>query len=165
MCCVVSFAPFICPALHTCTNSHPHIDAKIKPAVNQIEHHPYLVQPQLVQMCQENGIAVTAYSSFGPQSFLELQNKRALGVGPLFDHPAVTKAAQAHVKTPAQVLLRWATQRDIVVIPKSNNAERLAQNLDSVGFDLTAEEVDEISALDKGLRFNDPADFGLRIFA
>lgn len=116
-------------------------------------------------MCQENGIAVTAYSSFGPQSFLELKNKRALDVGPLFENSAVTKAAQAHGKTPAQVLLRWATQRDIIVIPKSNNAERLAQNLDSVDFDLTAEEIQTISALDKGLRFNDPADFGLHIFA
>lgn len=116
-------------------------------------------------MCQENQIGVTAYSSYGPQSFLELKNKRALDVGPLFENAAVTKAAKAHSKTPAQVLLRWATQRDIVVIPKSNNAARLAQNLDSVDFDLTAEEVDEISALDKGLRFNDPADFGIRIFA
>lgn len=140
-------------------------DAKIKPAVNQIEHHPYLVQPELVKMCQENDIAVTAYSSFGPQSFLELRNKRALDVGPLFDHPAVAAAAKAHGKTPAQVLLRWATQRSIVVIPKSNNAERLAQNLDSLDFDLAADEVEAISALDKGLRFNDPADFGLRIFA
>lgn len=140
-------------------------DAKIKPAVNQIEHHPYLVQAQLIQMCQENQIGVTAYSSFGPQSFLELKNKRALDVGPLFENAAITKAAKAHGKIPAQVLLRWATQRDIVVIPKSNNAGRLAQNLDSVDFDLTDEEIEEISALDKGLRFNDPADFGIRIFA
>lgn len=116
-------------------------------------------------MCQENGIAVTAYSSFGPQSFLELKNKRALDVGPLFENSAVNKAAKAHGKTPAQVLLRWATQRDIIVIPKSNNAERLAQNLDSVDFNLTTEEIEAISALDKGLRFNDPADFGIRIFA
>lgn len=116
-------------------------------------------------MCQENDIAVTAYSSFGPQSFLELKNKRALDVGPLFENPTVAGIAKKHGKTPAQVLLRWATQRDIIVIPKSNNSERLAQNLDSVGFDLTAEELASIAALDKGLRFNDPADFGLRIFA
>lgn len=139
--------------------------AKIKPAVNQVEHHPYLVQPGLIQMCQENGIAVTAYSSFGPQSFIELSNKRALGAGPLFENEAVAAAAKKHGKTPAQVLLRWATQRDIIVIPKSNNKERLAQNLDSLGFDLSEEEIASISALDRGLRFNDPADFGLRIFA
>lgn len=139
--------------------------ATIKPAVNQVEHHPYLVQPGLIQMCQENGIAVTAYSSFGPQSFLELKNKRALNVSTLFENETVAGVAKKHGKTPAQVLLRWATQRDIIVIPKSNNKERLAQNLDSTNFDLTAEELESISALDKGLRFNDPADFGIRIFA
>ncbi|KAI7788408.1 hypothetical protein LA080_010741 [Diaporthe eres] len=139
--------------------------AKIKPAVNQVEHHPYLVQPGLVQMCQENGIAVTAYSSFGPQSFIELSNKRALGAGPLFENEAVAAAAKKHGKTPAQVLLCWATQRDIIVIPKSNNKERLAQNLDLLGFDLSEDEIASISALDRGLRFNDPADFGRRIFA
>lgn len=123
--------------------------AKIKPAVNQVEHHPYLVQPELVKMCQENNIAVTAYSSFGPQSFLELKNKRALEVGPLFENQTVAGIAKKHGKTPAQVLLRWATQREIIVIPKSNNQERLAQNLDSLGFDLTAEELASIAALDK----------------
>lgn len=116
-------------------------------------------------MCQENDIAVTAYSSFGPQSFLELKNKRALNVSTLFENETVVGVAKKHGKTPAQVLLRWATQRDIIVIPKSNSKERLAQNLDSTNFDLTAEELESISALDKGLRFNDPADFGIRIFA
>ena len=127
--------------------------AKVPLSVLQIELHPYLVQPQLVQMAQENGIAVTAYSSFGPQSFLELGNARATNVEPLLTHPVITKIAEKHGKTAAQVLLRWATQRDIIVIPKSNNTERLAQNLDSVSFDLTKEELEAISVLDKGLRF------------
>ncbi|KAJ9148879.1 NAD(P)H-dependent pentose reductase [Pleurostoma richardsiae] len=141
--------------------------AKIKPAVNQIEHHPYLVQPDLVQMCQENGIAVTAYSSFGPQSFLELNHGRAHATQPLFEHPVIKKLSDKYGKTPAQVLLRWATQRSIAVIPKSNNEERLKQNLDCTSFDLTKEEIEEISSLDEGLRFNDPADLStpLRIFA
>jgi len=80
----------------------------------QIEHHPYLVQPELIAMAQENGISVTAYSSFGPQSFLELPlafNKRAKDIPPLFDSEVVKKIATKHGKTPAQVLLRWATQR------------------------------------------------------
>lgn len=139
--------------------------ARVPPAVNQVEHHPYLVQPELVRMCQENGIAVTAYSSFGPQSFLELGSQKARSMQPLFESAAVVRAAGAHGKTPAQVLLRWATQRDIVVIPKSNSPERLAQNLDSVDFDLTEEELGSISALDQNVRFNDPAAFGIRIFA
>jgi D-xylose reductase len=80
----------------------------------QIEHHPYLVQSDLVAMAQENKISVTAYSSFGPQSFLELPgvfNKRANDIKLLFDNEVVTGIAEKHGVTPAQVLLRWATQR------------------------------------------------------
>lgn len=83
----------------------------------QIEHHPYLVQPDLISMCQENGIVVTAYSSFGPQSFLELPeafNKRAKNIAPLLETKVVTSIAERHGITPAQVLLRWATQRYVI---------------------------------------------------
>ncbi|KAH8889753.1 NAD(P)H-dependent D-xylose reductase [Thozetella sp. PMI_491] len=140
--------------------------AKIPVSALQIELHPYLVQPELVAMAQENGIAVTAYSSFGPQSFLELNNPRATGAEALFTHPVITKIAEKHGKTAAQVLLRWATQRDIIVIPKSNSLERLRQNLESTSFDLAPEEISAISALDKGLRFNDPSTLAtpIRIF-
>ena len=139
----------------------------------QIEHHPYLVQPELVELAQEEKIAITAYSSFGPQSFLGLPpafRARAQDVPLLFDADVVKKAAARVDKTPAQVLLRWATQRNIAVIPKSNNVDRLKQNLEvgAGSFDLTKEEIDAISALDKGLRFNDPGFYlhkPLRIFA
>ncbi|UKZ83259.1 hypothetical protein TrVFT333_011066 [Trichoderma virens FT-333] len=137
----------------------------------QIEHHPYLVQPDLVTMAQENGIIVTAYSSFGPQSFLELPpafSRRAKVTALLFDTEPVKKAAKKYNVTPAQVLLRWATQRDIAVIPKSNDHERLAQNLQVTDFDMTKEELEDISALDQGLRFNDPGFYltqPIRIFA
>lgn len=77
----------------------------------QIEHHPYLTQPGLIKMAQTNGVAVTAYSSFGPQSFLEIGSDRAQQIGLLFDADPVKKAGEKHGKTPAQVLLRWATQR------------------------------------------------------
>lgn len=138
----------------------------------QIEHHPYLTQPGLINMAQTHSIVVTAYSSFGPQSFLELPpdfRQRAADVALLFDAEPVKKIASKHNKTPAQVLLRWATQRNIAVIPKSNNKDRLAQNLDVTNFDMSKEELDSISALDKGLRFNDPGhylpDHPLHIFA
>ena len=130
--------------------------AKIVPAALQIEHHPYLTQSTLVQYAQSQGIAVTAYSSFGPQSFRELDMQRAVDTPLLFDHDVVKKAASRHGKSPAQVLLRWATQRNIAVVPKSNNPDRLAQNLDVTGWDLSREEVEELNGLDKGLRFNDP---------
>jgi D-xylose reductase len=80
----------------------------------QIEHHPYLVQGELVQMAQENGIAVTAYSSFGPQSFVELPpafSKRAVGIPLLFEAGPVGIAARRLGVSSARVLLRWATQR------------------------------------------------------
>lgn len=80
----------------------------------QIEHHPYLVQHQLISMAQEEGIAVTGYSTFGPQSFLELPpafRARANDVPMLFDSEVIKKIAAAHGKSAGQVLLRWATQR------------------------------------------------------
>ncbi|KAF7187013.1 putative NAD(P)H-dependent D-xylose reductase xyl1 [Pseudocercospora fuligena] len=137
----------------------------------QIEHHPYLVQPDLIELAKELGIVVTAYSSFGPQSFLELPaafRERAKDIPLLWDVEAVKKAAERTGKTPAQVLLRWATQRGIAVIPKSNNVNRLKQNLEVTDFDLTDGEIKEIAALDKGLRFNDPGFYlhaPIRIFA
>ncbi|CAN3372706.1 hypothetical protein DIURU_004804 [Diutina rugosa] len=133
--------------------------AKIPPAVLQIEHHPYLQQPRLIEYVQSQNIAVTAYSSFGPQSFLELKHKRALETPTLFDHEKIKSIADAHKKTPAQVLLRWATQRGLAVIPKSNNPDRLAQNLSVNDFDLSDAELKEIAKLDIGLRFNDPWDW------
>ncbi|KAK9325201.1 NADP-dependent oxidoreductase domain-containing protein [Lipomyces orientalis] len=138
--------------------------AKIPPAVLQIEHHPYLTQPQLIALAEQRGIAVTAYSSFGPQSFLELGHPVAQKVGLLLEADFITSIANAHGKTPAQVLLRWATQRSIAVIPKSNSPQRLAENLNHVDFDLTPDEIDKISGLNIGLRFNDPADWPGKIY-
>jgi D-xylose reductase len=132
--------------------------AKIRPATLQIEHHPYLVQPTLIQLAQSEGIAVTAYSSFGPQSFIELEWQKAKDTPVLFEHPTIVTIAEKHKKTPAQVLLRWATQRGLAVIPKSNNAARLAQNLEVTGFDLDEKELEAISGLDRNLRFNNPTD-------
>ncbi|KAI1081579.1 Aldo/keto reductase [Whalleya microplaca] len=131
--------------------------AKIPPSVLQVEHHPYLTQPNLIAMAQENNIAVTGYSTFGPQSFIELDNEIAKNIKPLFEVDAIKSAAAKHGKSPGQVLLRWCTQRNIIVIPKSNSVERLKKNLDCCSFDLSEEELKQISSLNIGLRFNDPA--------
>lgn len=136
--------------------------AKIRPATLQIEHHPYLVQPTLLQLAKSEGIAVTAYSSFGPQSFIELEWQKAKDTPVLFEHPTVTEIAKKHSRTPAQVLLRWATQRGLAVIPKSNNQARLEQNLKVTDFDLAQSELDAISGLDRHLRFNNPTDVSPR---
>lgn len=132
--------------------------AKVPVSALQIEHHPYLVQPNLLSLAKQEGIAVTAYSSFGPQSFVELDWEKAKQLKPLFEHPVIVEIAKKHNKAPAQVLLRWATQRGLAVIPKSNSPERLKQNLDSLGFDLDEAEIKAISSLDQGIRFNEPVD-------
>ena len=137
--------------------------AKQLPQTLQIEHHPYLTQEPLLKLCKERDIAVTAHSSFGPLSFLELNMQKAKDTPMLFEHDVVKSIADAHGKTPAQVLLRWSTQRGVAVIPKSNNQSRLAQNLDVCSFDLKEDEIEKISALDKGLRFNNPTNVSVLI--
>jgi D-xylose reductase len=132
--------------------------AKIRPAALQIEHHPYLVQPTLLKLAEAENIAIVAYSSFGPQSFIELGWDKAKDTPVLFEHDLITSLAKKYNKTPAQILLRWATQRGLAVIPKSNNQNRLLQNLEVIAFDLEKSEIDSISALDRNLRFNNPTD-------
>ncbi|KAJ2826860.1 D-xylose reductase [Coemansia furcata] len=137
--------------------------ARIRPAVLQIELHPYLVREQLVALAQSEGIAVTAYSSFGDTSYQEI------GMAPtgseytqLLKHDVVAAIAAHYGKSPAQVLLRWAVDRGCAVIPKSSNPERLRQNLNVFDFALSANEVQRISALDRNLRLNDPAKYAKR---
>lgn len=140
--------------------------AKIKPQLLQIEHHPYLVQPRLIKYAQDNGIQVTGYSSFGPQSFIELDHPKCKDTVSLFAHKTILKIAENHNVTAGQVLLRWATQRGLLVIPKSNQPHRLVDNLhvdDTGSLKLTEEEIASISALDCDLRFNDPWTWGSEI--
>lgn len=135
--------------------------AKYEPQVLQVELHPYLTQQCLVNLCNTLGIAVTAYSSLGPQSYLEL------GVGTdstsLLQHNLITNIAAAHKKTTAQILLRWSTQRGIAVIPKSNNPDRLVANLQCDDFNLSDAEIASIGALNINYRLNDPADIDPRL--
>ncbi|WVF68281.1 hypothetical protein IAT40_003046 [Kwoniella sp. CBS 6097] len=136
--------------------------ARIKPAILQVEMHPYHAQADLLRLAQAFNIHVTAYSSFGPTSWIGISDSVVAKCEPLFTHPTVTKIAANRNITPAQVILRWATQRGISVIPKSLNAERLKQNLDNEKVDLEHTDIDEISKLDAGLRFANPAAAGPR---
>jgi len=135
--------------------------AKYEPQVLQVELHPYLTQEALVSLCKTLGIVVTAYSSFGPQSYLELG--MAKDSRSLLQHDLVTSIAATHKKTTAQVLLRWATQRGIAVIPKSNHFDRLVANLQCNVFDLSDAEIASISALNINYRLNNPADIDPRL--
>ena len=102
--------------------------AKVKPAVIQIELHPYLVQESLVWYCQKEGIALTGYSPLGASSYIQLGMDKGEGVGVL-NNPTIQAIAAAHERSPAQVCLRWAIQRGYAVIPKSTHENRLKVRL------------------------------------
>jgi len=135
--------------------------ARIAPQVLQIELHPYLTQEAIVKLCKVLGIAITGYSSFGPQGYIELSADK--GQPSLLSHNITSEIASKHQKTSAQVLLRWATQRDIAVVPKSNSVARLAENLDCNSFHLDEQDIQNLSSLNINLRLNDPADIDPRL--
>jgi len=136
--------------------------ARLPISVLQIEHHPYLTQEPLIKLCAELGIAVTSYCSFGPQSWVELDMSKG-ATSLLNDNEVVNQVVQETGKTPAQVLLRWATQRGIAVIPKSNSHQRLVENLDCTSFNLTDKQISDLGALNRELRFNNPGEIDTRI--
>ncbi len=133
--------------------------AKIIPTANQIELHPHLQQSRLVDFCRSKGIAVTAYSPLGrpgsqpPRSYMQQPAAR------LVDDPLIAGIASAHKKTPAQVLIRWALERETIVIPKSVTPERIRENIDVFDFELSEKEMQAIAALDKRERLVDPMDW------
>ncbi len=98
--------------------------ARVMPHVNQVELHPLLPQPELVQWCRRHDIQTVAYSPLTKARFL--------------DDPVVLEAAGLAQKTPAQVLLRWGLEQGHVVLPKSTHPERIAQNAAIFDFELTA---------------------------
>jgi alcohol dehydrogenase (NADP+) len=125
--------------------------ADVKPEVNQIELHPYLQQPELVDFCQSRGVHVTAYSSLGSLDRPDELKGEAEPV--LLDDPTVGAIADRLGARPAQVLLAWAIGRNIAVIPKSVNPTRMDQNLAAVDALLSHEDMEAITALDRGRRY------------
>jgi D-xylose reductase len=136
--------------------------ARIRPAVLQVELHPFLTQEKLLRFCREASIAVTAFSPLGAPSYVPLG--MATAAESVLEHPVVKGIAAAVGRTPAQVVLRWGMQRGTAVIPKTSRAERLRENLAACEFTLSAEQMQAIAALDRGRRFNDPGDFCERAF-
>jgi len=138
----------------------------IPPAVNQIEIHPYLPQLEYVKWLQEKGIQVTAYSSFGSISYLEVFAQFSRDVPSLLENDVIKSIGNTHSKSTAQILLRWAVQRNCAVVPKSSNEDRLKENLDILSFSLSDSEMDSINKLDQNIRFNNPGRYAnLPIFA
>ncbi|MET0354814.1 aldo/keto reductase [Plantibacter sp. MCCC 1A11337] len=110
------------------------------PAVNQIELHPAFAQRELRAFGAEHGIHIESWGPLGQGKY------------DLFGEQAVSAAAEAHGVTPAQVVIRWHLQNGLIVFPKSNSRERIAQNFDVFGFELSADEIASIDALDSGKR-------------
>lgn len=111
---------------------------RVPPAVNQIETHPYQQQMVAGELLKERGIQHESWAPF------------AEGRNDMFHNPVLAGIAQRHGKSVAQVVLRWLTQRGIVVIPKSIKPDRIAENFDIFGFDLAPEEMAAITTLDTG---------------
>lgn len=125
--------------------------AQVKPAMNQVELHPYLAQVDLLGTCRELGVAVTAYSPLGSQDRPEVL--RAKGERNLLQDPLVVEIAQGLNATPAQVLIAWALQRGTAVIPKSVNPARLAENFAAAELKLSPVDMQRLGSLDAGRRY------------
>jgi alcohol dehydrogenase (NADP+) len=126
-------------------------NARLKPAMNQIELHPYLQQPGMLDYCNKNRIHVTAYSPLGSldrPSVLKAKDEPVL-----LEDPTIVRIAERHGITPAQVLISWAIRRGTAVIPKSVNPARMKQNLDAAEVSLTEEDMQEIAGLDRNRRY------------
>ncbi len=123
------------------------------PEVNQVELHPYLQQDDLLEYCKENGIHVTAYSPLGSTDRPDAL--KADDEPSLLENETIRKIAAKHNATPAQVLIRWHVERETSVIPKSTNAGRIRENLQSTEFSLDEGDMNQIESLDKHFRYID----------
>ena len=121
--------------------------ATVVPAVNQIEVHPYFQQREVQSLGAEHGILTQAWSPIGGITFYRDGEHTST-----LQDPTIGGIAAAHGKSPAQVMLRWGVQDGRSVIPKSTKPARIAENLDVFDFELTADELAAIDALDTGDR-------------
>ncbi|MER6979081.1 aldo/keto reductase [Streptomyces carpinensis] len=121
----------------------------VVPAVNQLEIHPYFQQREVLDFDDTHGILNQAWSPIGGITFYPGYGEDRRSV---LQDPAVTAIAETHGKSPAQVLLRWGLQQGRSVIPKSTRRERIAENIDVFDFELTADELTALDALETGRR-------------
>ncbi|UJL47237.1 aldo/keto reductase [Virgibacillus sp. NKC19-16] len=116
-------------------------ECEVTPAVNQVECHPYLQQKELKQFCMDHGILLEAYSP--------LMNGTKV-----MQNDVIQEIADKHSKTPAQVILRWHLQSDVVVIPKTVTPSRMKENYNIFDFELSEADMDQIVSLDRNERNN-----------
>ncbi|MPR33233.1 aldo/keto reductase [Salmonirosea aquatica] len=125
--------------------------ARIKPAMNQVEMHPFLQQNELVDFCHKNGIQLTAYSPLGSGDRPERLKKE--DDPNLSEEETITEIAEKYGCSWAQVLLAWAINRGTVVIPKSVNPDRIKQNFEAADIELDNDDMARIGELDQHFRF------------
>lgn len=106
------------------------------PSVNQVELHPFWARGELRSYCREKGIVVEGYSPLARAEKLE--------------HPTLLAVAERHGKSPAQVMIRWQLQQNVVVIPKSSKPERIRENADVYDFELSEQDMTALAGLDGG---------------
>ena len=122
------------------------VNCRVLPMVNQVEFHPYLQQPELIQYCESKGILPEAWAPVMRGKVHQVQE--------------ITEIGKRYGKNEFQVVLRWNIQRGIATIPKSATPERIKSNADIFDFELSEDEVNVIDNLDKGQRFGpDPENF------
>jgi 2,5-diketo-D-gluconate reductase A len=125
-----------------------HGESQIPPAVNQIELHPYLTQDEVRAFCAEHQIAIEAWSP--------------IAQGKVLDDPTIVSIARSVGKSPAQVVLRWHIERGDIIFPKSVTPARIKENIGIFDFELSGEDVEAISALDRNERTGpDPDTFDM----
>lgn len=134
------------------SNFHiPHLqelinNCEIKPMVNQVEFHPYLVQPKLLDFCQKERIKYEAWSPLMQGSIGEIS--------------LIKELAEKYGKSPAQIVLRWDIQKDVITIPKSTNYNRIKENFEIFDFEMSQDDILKIDALNKNERIGpDPDNF------
>ncbi|KAJ9049503.1 hypothetical protein DSO57_1023740 [Entomophthora muscae] len=123
--------------------------ARIKPAVNQVELHPYLTQLDLKKYCVEKDILLTAYSPLGRSKEPRIDSD-----------PTILQISEKYKKTPAQIMLNWAVQRGTAVVPRSSNLQRQKDNLEQ--FALDQSDMDSISNLNRDHRYILNAQWGIQ---
>ena len=113
-------------------------ECNVIPAVNQVEFHPELIQPELLKYCQNKGIQLEAWAP--------------IMKGRINDIPVFKELAEKYGKTPVQIVLRWDIQKGVVTIPKSVKSERIISNANIFDFEITPEDMQKIDNLDKNQR-------------
>ena len=122
--------------------------AKIIPLVNQIESHPYFNNQELIDFCHSKNIAVQAWSPLGGDG------------APILKNETILSLAEKYNKTPVQIILRWNIQRNVIILPKSVNRDRIISNIQAFDFELTNEDIKAINSLNKNKRNGaDPDNF------